>query len=132
SESGLHICLASGCDSKPFKRKADLQRHYRHRHCQDSHKKAYYCDYPKCQRRSEPFHRLDHCRDHYREFHSEDLVRKNGKEGSDWFANRYFSRRWWRCTKCLQRNMTSDGWTCGTPGCQSHCDTRRRELRGYK
>ncbi|KAK7749181.1 hypothetical protein SLS62_008362 [Diatrype stigma] len=73
----LHPCLAPGCDSKPFKRKADLERHYQQVHWDSATKTSYPCDYPRCPRATEYFYRRDHCRDHYREYHKEDLVRRS-------------------------------------------------------
>ncbi|RDA86809.1 hypothetical protein CP532_6399, partial [Ophiocordyceps camponoti-leonardi (nom. inval.)] len=55
------------CTSRPFKRRADLDRHYKHRHAPDSVKDSFICDYPRCSRHQDPFHRLDHFRDHLRE-----------------------------------------------------------------
>ncbi|KAI1841160.1 hypothetical protein JX266_012627 [Neoarthrinium moseri] len=130
--SGYHVCLVSGCDTQiMFKRKADLQRHYEHKHKPDNQKDQFFCDYSKCQRSSEAFHRMDHFRDHYRDFHNEDLPRKNG-EKSDWYQNRKgkVSKNWWRCTKCLRRiRIDEHGWDCTS--CNSHCDTARRNIRGY-
>ncbi|KAK8116232.1 egg shell [Apiospora sp. TS-2023a] len=123
-----HQCLYPQCESKPFKRKADLDRHWEHVHLPSDQKVSYYCDYSKCSRHTEPFHRMDHCRDHLREYHKEDLVRKNGKEDDEWYHNRKVSSKWFRCTKCLHRNQIKDsGWTC--PNCNTSCDKRRQKLR---
>lgn len=126
----MHVCLWKNCDAKPFKRKADLERHYRHRHKADDEKDQHLCDYHNCARNTEPFHRVDHCRDHYREFHKEDLVKKKGREDDEWYNTRLVSKRWWRCSKCLQRNRVSNGWDCTTKNCRSQCDAQRRGLRG--
>ncbi|KAK8084808.1 hypothetical protein PG997_006079 [Apiospora hydei] len=123
-----HTCLYPGCESKPFKRKADLDRHWEHVHLPPHQKVSYYCDYSKCSRHTEPFHRMDHCRDHLREYHKEDLVRKNGKEDDEWYQNRKVSTKWFRCTKCLHRNQIKEsGWTC--PNCSTSCDKKRQKLR---
>jgi hypothetical protein len=128
---GYHMCLVQGCESKTlFKRKADLQRHYQHRHTPNEHKKQHLCDYKKCVRAAEPFHRVDHFRDHYRDFHNEDLTRKTG-EKADWYESRNVSTKWWRCAKCLGRTQIAEhGWVCAK--CGSHCETSRRQLRGYQ
>ncbi|KAK8014676.1 hypothetical protein PG990_007972 [Apiospora arundinis] len=123
-----HTCLFPQCDSKPFKRKADLDRHWEHVHLPPEQKTTYFCDYPKCSRHAEPFHRMDHCRDHLREYHKEDLVRKNGKEDDEWYRNRKVSTKWFRCTKCLRRNQIKEsGWAC--PYCNVSCDKKRQKLR---
>ncbi|KAK8045107.1 hypothetical protein PG993_005131 [Apiospora rasikravindrae] len=123
-----HTCLYPGCESKPFKRKADLDRHWEHVHLPPHQKVSYYCDYSKCSRHTEPFYRMDHCRDHLREYHKEDLVRKNGKEDDVWYQNRKVSTKWFRCTKCLHRNQIKEsGWTC--PNCSTSCDKKRQKLR---
>ena len=123
-----HTCLFPACDSKPFKRKADLDRHWEHVHAPPDQKVSYFCDYTKCGRHTDPFHRMDHCRDHLREYHKEDLIRKNGKEDDEWYQNRKVSSKWFRCTKCLHRNQIKEtGWTC--PNCNTPCDKRRQKLR---
>lgn len=130
THGGYKMCLVPGCESKTlFRRKADLQRHYQHRHTPNEQKKQHLCDYPRCVRAVEPFHRIDHFRDHYRDFHQEDLTRKTG-EKQEWFDSRKVSGKWWRCTKCLGRNRIEEtGWVCAK--CSSHCDSTRRGLRGY-
>ncbi|KAI0134582.1 hypothetical protein BJ170DRAFT_205793 [Xylariales sp. AK1849] len=127
--AGLHVCLVPGCDSRMFKRKADLERHYKHRHMPDHQKPQFKCDYQKCGRYNEAFHRMDHFRDHYRDYHNEDLPRKNGKENSEWYKSRIASKKWWRCTKCLRRNQCSSGWDCIE--CNSRCDSARKHARGF-
>ncbi|KAK8069523.1 hypothetical protein PG994_006139 [Apiospora phragmitis] len=123
-----HICLYTQCEARPFKRKADLDRHWQHVHQPPEKKSTYYCDYSKCSRYSEPFHRMDHCRDHLREYHKEDLIRKNGKEDDEWYRNRKVSSKWFRCTKCLRRNQIKESaWTC--LDCSTPCDKKRQKLR---
>lgn len=120
------MCLHPGCD-KGFKRKADLERHYDQKHTPAHLKKHHLCDYPKCSRRNEPFHRLDHYRDHFRDFHKEDLPRKKG-ESRGWYEDRNVRAHWWRCPKCLERRyVDKDGWDC-LP-CGSRCDAARRQMR---
>jgi hypothetical protein len=122
----VHTCLQSGCD-KRFKRKADLERHYEQKHTPTYLKKHHFCDYAKCSRRAEPFHRLDHFRDHYRDYHKEDLPRKKG-ESKSWYDNRSWKPDWWRCPKCLERRyVATDRWDCAP--CGSRCDATRRERR---
>ncbi|KAH6655594.1 hypothetical protein BKA67DRAFT_657524 [Truncatella angustata] len=128
-----HMCLIPACNSKTvFKRKADLQRHYDQVH-QSSHlKKQYFCDYPRCERSKEPFHRMDHFRDHYRDFHKEDLPRKSG-ESNEWYAEKAekASRKWWRCTKCLTKIAIKDyAFVCIQ--CNTPCDAPRQSIRGYQ
>ena len=140
-------CLEPGCSSKPFKRKADLERHYQNVHRKASAKKSYPCDYRRCLRSTEYFYRLDHCRDHYREYHKEDLCRRAGpslishpnpsivggkkRESRQWWADRAPGKKWWRCSKCLRRvYIDLDGFECRN--CRSICEMERRNYRGYK
>ncbi|KAL7623387.1 hypothetical protein AAE478_007069 [Parahypoxylon ruwenzoriense] len=130
--SGRHVCLEPFCNASPFKRKADLQRHYLHRHRGADQKKPFPCDWKKCQRSREPFFRLDHCREHYRDYHMEDILRRgpNREESSGWWSSRNVDARWWRCTKCLARiAIGSQGFDC--PKCKTTCEAERRKLRGY-
>ncbi|KAI1085311.1 hypothetical protein F5B20DRAFT_575778 [Whalleya microplaca] len=129
--SGQHVCLEPFCNSNPFRRKADLQRHYMHIHRDVSQKKAFHCDWKKCQRFKEPFFRLDHCRDHYRDYHNEDILRRGANnESNEWWQSRNVDRKWWRCPKCLSRiYVKSDGFDCAK--CKTKCESDRRKLRGY-
>ncbi|KAG6076127.1 hypothetical protein E4U15_005302 [Claviceps sp. LM218 group G6] len=77
-------CLYPGCNSKPFKRRADLDRHYKHRHAAEDQKASFNCDYPHCNRRKNSFHRLDHFRDHLREFHKENIQKRGSKVDEKW------------------------------------------------
>ncbi|KAI1408401.1 hypothetical protein F5Y13DRAFT_108756 [Hypoxylon sp. FL1857] len=130
--SGRHVCLEPYCNATPFKRKADLQRHYLHRHRDVNQKKPFPCDWKKCQRGKEPFYRLDHCREHYRDYHCEDLLRRgSNKENADWWKSRNVDSRWWRCAKCLSRiPIDNKGFECAK--CKTTCEPERRKLRGYK
>ncbi|KAI1636982.1 hypothetical protein F4809DRAFT_343519 [Biscogniauxia mediterranea] len=134
SESqGLHVCLTPFCTASPFKRKADLERHYRHKHQSVDQKEPFYCDFKRCARSKEPFFRLDHCRDHYRDYHCDDLVRRGAshKEDRDWWQSRRVDARWWRCTKCLARiAIDAQGFEC--PRCKTTCEAERRKIRGYE
>lgn len=129
------VCLFPGCDTKPFKRRADLDRHYKHKHAPASQKESYFCDYPRCARRRDPFHRRDHFRDHLREFHKEDIEKRggSGSGGSgavneEWLEDRNTSSAWWRCAKCLLRNYVDrSGYEC--PKCKTTCQAKRKELR---
>ncbi|KAI6092144.1 hypothetical protein F4821DRAFT_158053 [Hypoxylon rubiginosum] len=130
--SGRHVCLEPFCSASPFRRKADLQRHYLHRHRDATQKKPFPCDWKKCQRSKEPFYRLDHCREHYRDFHMEDLMRRgsNKENTQDWWLNRNVDNKWWRCAKCLSRILIDNkGFEC--PKCKIQCEPERRKLRGY-
>ncbi|KAI1462767.1 hypothetical protein F4805DRAFT_452595 [Annulohypoxylon moriforme] len=129
--SGKHVCLEPHCNATPFKRKADLQRHYLHRHRSINQKKPYPCDWKKCQRSKEPFFRLDHCREHLREFHREDLIpRGSNKESEKWWESRIVDPKWWRCAKCLSR-IPIDGKHFECAKCKTTCEPERRNLRGY-
>ncbi|KAI1140584.1 hypothetical protein F5Y05DRAFT_322842 [Hypoxylon sp. FL0543] len=130
--AGRHVCLEPRCNASPFKRKADLQRHYLHKHRDVNQKKPFPCDWKRCQRGKEPFYRLDHCREHYRDYHSEDLFRRGPhKENADWWNSRNVDKRWWRCAKCLSRILIgSEGFKCAK--CKTTCEPERRMLRGYE
>ncbi|KAG6041785.1 hypothetical protein E4U41_001997 [Claviceps citrina] len=127
-------CLYPGCDAKPFRRRADLDRHYKHRHATDAQKISFNCDYPRCSRRRDPFHRLDHFRDHLREFHKEDIEKRGSGSGSgssvneEWLEDRRVSSTWWRCPKCLHRiYIKHNGYEC--PDCKTPCQAKRIEAR---
>ncbi|EEU49011.1 uncharacterized protein NECHADRAFT_75747 [Fusarium vanettenii 77-13-4] len=121
-------CLYPGCNVKPFKRSADLQRHYRNAHNPDSTKEAYHCDYPRCTRSNEPFSRRDHFRDHLREYHREDIQKRGIVVNKEWLEDRYYSDKWWRCPRCLVRVYTSkDEFEC--PQCKGSCEPKRKEKR---
>ncbi|RYP45410.1 hypothetical protein DL768_008232 [Monosporascus sp. mg162] len=134
SRSGhLNICLEPGCKSKPFKRKADLERHYQQVHWDSSAKRSFPCDYAKCSRSTNPFYRSDHYRDHCRDYHREDLLRRSSskKETSEWWADRIIHKRWWRCSKCLHRvYIQQNGFECHN--CKTHCEPQRRNYRVQK
>ncbi|OAA56911.1 Zinc finger, C2H2-like protein [Cordyceps fumosorosea ARSEF 2679] len=122
------VCLFPGCDTKPFKRRADLDRHYKHKHAPASQKESYFCDYPRCTRRRDPFHRRDHFRDHLREFHKEDIEKRGGVVNEEWLEDCNLSSSWWRCAKCLVRNyIEKSGYEC--PKCKTTCQAKRKELR---
>lgn len=129
--SGRHVCLEPLCNASPFRRKADLQRHYLHRHRDVTQKKPFPCDWKKCQRSKEPFYRLDHCREHYRDYHNEDILRRGShKETKEWWKNRNVDSKWWRCAKCLSRiSIDSNGFECAK--CKTACEPERQRLRGY-
>ncbi|KAF4506418.1 hypothetical protein G6O67_006507 [Ophiocordyceps sinensis] len=122
-------CLHPGCMARPFKRRADLDRHYKHRHAPDSVKESFKCDYARCSRRLDPFHRLDHFRDHLREYHKEDIEKRGGScEDNSWLGDRQVSSSWWRCSKCLRRvHVDRSGYEC--PDCRTCCQPKRKEAR---
>ncbi|KAL7959485.1 hypothetical protein V8C34DRAFT_113028 [Trichoderma compactum] len=121
-------CLHPGCDAKPFRRRADLDRHYKHKHAPSSQKDSYHCDYARCGRRRDPFHRRDHFRDHLRDFHKEDIEKRGVAAKEDWFEGRNASHTWWRCTKCLKRIYISrHGYEC--PTCKTALQAKRKEIR---
>ncbi|TWU79243.1 hypothetical protein ED733_009015 [Metarhizium rileyi] len=121
-------CLYPKCNAKPFKRRADLDRHYKHRHASEWQKVSFNCDYTRCSRRRDPFHRLDHFRDHLREFHKEDIEKRGGSANEEWLEDRRVSSTWWRCSKCLKRiHIHQDGYEC--PNCKTTCQPKRKEAR---
>ncbi|KAH6968317.1 hypothetical protein DER45DRAFT_6152 [Fusarium avenaceum] len=121
-------CLHPGCTARPFKRTADLQRHYKNTHAPESSKDAYLCDYPRCPRYREPFHRRDHMRDHLREYHREDIQKRGATVNEEWLEGRYTPSAWWRCPRCLVRVYVSkNGYEC--PGCKTSCESKRKEKR---
>ncbi|PHH71756.1 hypothetical protein CDD82_6341 [Ophiocordyceps australis] len=121
-------CLHPGCTARPFRRRADLDRHYKHRHAPDALKESFNCDYLRCTRRLEPFHRLDHFRDHLREYHKEDIEKRGGSHDDRWLVDRHVSTSWWRCPKCLKRvHIDRSGYEC--PNCRTSCQPRRKEVR---
>ncbi|RYP18599.1 hypothetical protein DL767_009807 [Monosporascus sp. MG133] len=127
------MCLKPGCKSKPFKRKADLDRHYQQVHLDSSAKRPFPCDYPKCPRSTNPFFRSDHYRDHCRDYHREDLLRRSSskKETDEWWADRIVPKKWWRCSKCLHRvYIQQNGFECHN--CKTHCEPQRRNYRVQK
>lgn len=122
------FCLSPGCTARPFKRCADLQRHYRNTHAPESLKDSYLCDYPRCTRSREPFHRRDHFRDHLREYHREDIQKRGNTVNEDWLEGRYLPTTWWRCPRCLVRvYISKNGFEC--PGCKTSCESKRKERR---
>lgn len=126
-----YCCLIPGCKAVPFKRNADLDRHYKHKHRDDERKDSYYCDYPKCSRRDSPFHRRDHFRDHLREYHKEDIAKRGRPVHTHWVESRNVKKEWWRCTRCLARVMVEQsGFEC--PACNTTCDVSRADTRKSK
>ncbi|KAI1822128.1 hypothetical protein F4861DRAFT_551039 [Xylaria intraflava] len=126
---GMFVCLAKNC-SKSFKRKADLERHYKNLHTLSECKDQYPCDWKRCQRAKAPFHRLDHQREHYREFHHEDIMRRgsSGKQDEEWWSTRAIHPSWWRCSRCLCRvRIEAYGYEC--PECKTSCETERISYR---
>ncbi|RYP61668.1 hypothetical protein DL770_009747 [Monosporascus sp. CRB-9-2] len=126
----LNICLETGCKAKPFKRKADLERHYQQVHWDSSAKPSFPCDYPKCPRSTNPFFRSDHYRDHCRDYHREDLLRRSSskKVTNEWWADRIIHKKWWRCSKCLHRvYIQHHGFECHN--CKANCETQRQNYR---
>lgn len=140
-------CLVPDC-SRQFNRAADLDRHQKFIH----NKQAVLpmlCDYPRCGRHENPFHRADHFRDHLRDQHMEDLLKRehqgNGSASTPvaghpkWWASRSpgaVYRGWWRCGKCFARvSVEKEGWQCGGPenaeqkGCGNFCEQERQTVR---
>ncbi|KAI8719881.1 hypothetical protein NCS52_00770400 [Fusarium sp. LHS14.1] len=124
-------CLFSGCNAKPFKRNADLQRHYKNVHNPDSTKEAHFCDHLRCTRVSEPFRRRDHLRDHLRGYHREDIGKRGTIANEESLEDRYYSNNWWRCSRCLIRvYVAKDKFKC--PECKGLCEPKRVEKRMEK
>lgn len=132
STEARYPCLSPGCHAKPFKRYADLRRHYDQVHLDSSSRESYPCDYPKCARWSEPFGRLDHFRDHLREYHQEDICKRGSQVDDKWLRSRKVSSRWWRCTKCLTRVDVSKASDCICPRCKIPCEDKRKRIRGWR
>ncbi|KAM0425593.1 hypothetical protein ACHAPT_009124 [Fusarium lateritium] len=135
-ESTLAACLIPGCSAKPFKRTADLHRHYRNTHNPDSTKEAYFCDYLQCTRSTEPFRRRDHFRDHLREYHREDIQKRGITVNEEWLEDRYHATNWWRCPRCLIRvYISKDDFDCPKckgsyePKCKGSYEPKRKEKR---
>ncbi|KAI3326066.1 hypothetical protein HD806DRAFT_433197 [Xylariaceae sp. AK1471] len=129
ANEGMFVCLEQGC-SRTFRRKADLIRHYGQKHTPSDKKPKYPCDWKKCQRYKDPFHRIDHQRDHYRDYHLEDLMRRgsSGKEDKTWWRSRKVNPDWFRCARCLERvSIQKSGYKC--PKCKTSCETERQYYR---
>ncbi|KAK1966736.1 hypothetical protein LY78DRAFT_577811 [Colletotrichum sublineola] len=124
-------CLEAGCTANPFKRKADLERHYRQVHQDPSKKEAHKCDYPKCSRKNEPFGRRDHFRDHLRDYHNEDIFKRGTHVEDSWLKGRNLSSRWWRCSKCLIRVDVNSYPDHVCPKCKNPCEDKRKRARGW-
>lgn len=121
-------CLYPDCNARPFKRTADLQRHYKNIHAPETAKEMHYCDYPKCSRNRDPFHRRDHFRDHLREYHKEDIQKRGVSINKEWIEGRYTSSNWWRCPRCLVRVYVAEhDFEC--PKCKTSCESVRKEKR---
>lgn len=119
-------CSHPGCTST-FRRKADLDRHYKMRHTEQGMPK-HICDYKGCLRTTAGFNRLDHFRDHLREYHREDLVPRVKKHDSEWWASRAISPAWWRCSRCLLRiKIDEHGFEC--LNCKTVCEQERQVRR---
>lgn len=99
-------------------------------HLPPEEKESYRCDYRKCPRSDEPFHRRDHFRDHLRDYHKED-IEKRGDSSDKFFEDRNIKNDWWRCPRCLKRNYVSKyGYDC--PNCKSQLSDRRQKHRSSK
>ncbi|TDZ49836.1 hypothetical protein CTRI78_v007799 [Colletotrichum trifolii] len=163
----FYTCLSAACPAKPFKRKTDLERHYKQAHVDGQTQPSpalslkditpatsisnpspkisskpnatgaakgkekdgvFTCDYPSCNRRTDPFSRKDRLRIHFADVHKEDVHRKNHEMTEDWFMSRKVYPEWWRCTKCLVRIKVSEhGYECSQDN--SKIEDKRREFR---
>lgn len=57
-------------------------------------------------------------------------MKKPQKNAAIWLSEgRNVVQSWWRCSRCLQRNLTKHGWVCGGGGCKQHCEKERVEAR---
>ncbi|UPK97861.1 hypothetical protein LCI18_008796 [Fusarium solani-melongenae] len=127
SDNSRFLCLHAGCTSRPFRRAADLQRHYKHTHQPESIE-ANYCDYPRCTRSHEPFRRRDHFRDHLRDYHREDIQKRGVVVNEEWPDDHHSASSWWRCPRCLIRVYVSqNNFEC--PKCRGSCEPKRKERR---
>lgn len=130
-------CIVGTCN-KQFNRNADLDRHMKFIHCKAT-VPSRQCDYPRCGRHANPFHRDDHFRDHLRDQHKEDLLKRGESTAPDpgWWRERAPAavfRGWWRCSKCFARvSVEREGWQCGSAegsaGCGNFCEPERRNVR---
>jgi hypothetical protein len=124
-------CLMPSCN-KQFNRAADLDRHMKFIHCKAT-VRAMLCDYRRCPRHKNPFHRADHFRDHLRDQHKEDLLKRGETTSPDakWWRERAPGAvygGWWRCSKCFVRvAVEKDGWQCGS--CGNYCEGERQGTR---
>jgi hypothetical protein len=124
--------------NKQFNRAADLDRHQKFIHYKAA-VAPMLCDYKRCPRHKNPFHRADHFRDHLRDQHKEDLLKRGETTSPDarWWRERAHGAvygGWWRCSKCFARvSVEKEGWQCGSAegsaGCGNHCETERRGPR---
>lgn len=115
---------------RSFRRKADLERHYSQLHTSAEQKAKFHCDWKKCQRAQDPFHRRDHQRDHYRDYHNEDLIRRgsSSREDEKWWSTRQVNLDWWRCARCLERVKVEEyNYRC--PRCKTGCEQERQHYR---
>lgn len=129
TNEGMFLCLKDHCRGS-FRRKADLERHYDQCHTPKDKRAKYPCDWKKCQRANDPFHRRDHYRAHLRDYHLEDLMRRgsSGMESQIWWDSRVINPKRWRCARCLTRvKIQEHGYTC--PKCGTSCETERQEHR---
>ena len=127
---------STSCSERaPFKRPADLERHYQNIHVSAEAKDRFPCDYTRCPRHSNPFTRKDYLRNHLKEYHKEDLGRAQGHRTltkkawatlqNNWLDERQINAKWWRCSKCLSRiQIATDGFDCVS--CKSTCEEDRR------
>ncbi|KAI1350672.1 hypothetical protein F5Y01DRAFT_143068 [Xylaria sp. FL0043] len=129
AHDGMFFCMFEGCP-KSFRRKADLDRHIKQIHIAADKREKYPCDWKRCIRSREPFHRRDHQREHLRDFHHEDLMRRgsSNKEDEEWWRQRKVNPEWWRCARCLGRvKVEEDGYVC--PVCRISCEPERQYFR---
>ncbi len=75
----LFRCREGECNKAVFTRLADLERHKKMIHTDESERESFRCDYGSCSRSGAPFFRKDHFREHLREMHREDLLKRGRK-----------------------------------------------------
>ncbi|KAM0333237.1 hypothetical protein ACHAQA_001897 [Verticillium albo-atrum] len=126
------VCMWPDCVAKPFRRQADLQRHYTQRHRNETSRESFPCDHAKCTRRENAFGRLDHYRDHLRDYHKEDVCKRGSPVDAAWLDSRTISRRWWRCSKCVIRVDVAKNPDHVCPKCKTGCEEKRKRLRGLR
>ncbi|KAK3688235.1 hypothetical protein B0T22DRAFT_148433 [Podospora appendiculata] len=123
----IFTCQVPGCTSqKAFTRRADLDRHYKRVHVQNSNGDPFVCDYKKCPRHKAPFSRIGHFKDHLRDYHKEDLPRRGVLEDAEWWSSRSVKAMfggWWRCSRCLKRVYI--GLLGGYCDCGNECESER-------
>ncbi|PNY25366.1 Uncharacterized protein TCAP_04695, partial [Tolypocladium capitatum] len=121
--------MIRGCTADPFDGCTDLDRHYKQHHARSSQNSLlFYCDYSRCTRSSDPFHRLNRLRDHLRKVHKESIGNLPATMNEDQLGDGQASTKWWRCAPCLKRvDLDRHGHKC--PDCKARQESKRKDTR---